>query len=423
MSLFENTLSQIDKAAKLMNLNSEIQRVLASPQKVIWVKFPVRMDDGSLRIFEGFRVQHNNYAGPYKGGIRYHQDVDMEEVKALAAWMTIKCSVVGIPLGGGKGGVIVNPKELSDAELERMTRKFVEALVSDIGPEKDVPAPDVNTTPRIMCWIAEEYAELVGEEMPGVVTGKPVEHGGSKGRSEATAQGGVFVFQEMLKDLNMNAAKTKIIVQGFGNAGGVVAKLLAAEGYQIVGVSDSQGGIYCNYGIDPEGLMQCKVEKKSVKECGVHSTELYGKEGATCSMVSNEELLEQECDVLILAALENQIHKDNAKNIKAKIVLELANGPITPEADEILADAGIIVVPDILANAGGVTVSYFEMLQNKNGKYWSEEEVKERLKEIMVAAWEEVETNSKKYKCTLREAAFITSILRIENKIRERGEF
>ena len=410
MSLFENTLKQIEKAASIMGLDENVKRILSVPQREVEVTLPVKMDDGSLKIFKGFRVQHNNAAGPYKGGIRYHQQVDMGEVKALSAWMTIKCSVVGIPLGGGKGGIIVDPKQLSLGELERLTRAYVRAIEPVIGPEIDVPAPDVNTNSQIMDWFADEYSKIRGKDLRGVVTGKSLEAGGSKGRNNATAQGGVYVLEEYAKTVSLNPKETKVIIQGFGNAGGVVAKLLSKAGYEIVGVSDSQGGIFCSQGLNVDELTSCKVEKKSVVNCG----------GATCKKVSNEELLEQECDILVLAALENQVSAKNAGNIKAKVILELANGPVMPEADEILDKKGIIAIPDILANAGGVTVSYFEMLQNADGKYWSEEEVNPKLKDIMVSAWEEVSANSKKYNCNLRDAAFITSLLRLEQKIREK---
>ncbi|MEK7672726.1 MAG: Glu/Leu/Phe/Val dehydrogenase [Patescibacteria group bacterium] len=421
MSLFENTLKQIEKAAALMNLNAEIKAILSVPQRIVEVSLPVRMDDGSLKIFTGFRIQHNNACGPYKGGFRYHPQVDMGEVKALSAWMSIKCSVVGIPLGGGKGGVIVDPKQLSEGELERLTRQYVRMVEPVIGPDRDVPAPDVNTNSKMMDWFADEYSKIKGKDLRGVVTGKTLAAGGSKGRDQATAQGGVYVLDEYSAENNLKPENTKVVIQGFGNAGGVAAKLLAAKGYEIIGASDSQGGIVCTKGIDPASLLKCKTENLSVNNCDVYVAELQGMEGATCKKVSNEELLETECDILILAALENQVHAQNADRIKAKIIIELANGPVTPEADEILAQRGIIVMPDILANAGGVTVSYFEMLQNADNNYWSEEDVNAKLKDIMVKAWKEVSENGKKYKCTLREAAFITSLSRIEGKIREKG--
>lgn len=421
MSLFESTIKQIKKAAKIMNLNKDVEAILSEPRRTVSVSLPIKMDDGHLKIFEGFRVQHNNVAGPHKGGFRYHQNVDMGEVKALAAWMTMKCSVVGIPLGGGKGGVIVDPKQLSEGEKERLTRAYVRAIADVIGPDLDVPAPDVNTNAQIMEWFADEYSKYVGKDAKGVVTGKPLSAGGSKGRENATAQGGVYVLEKYVEEQGWKPEETRVIIQGFGNAGGVVAKLLAMQGYNIVGVSDSKGGLYCNHGINPHDLLKCKVEKQSVIHCGVHMEDLSGIEGASCKMVTNEELLEQECDILVLAALENQVHAQNADKIKAKMVLELANGPTTPEADEILAKRGIVLMPDILANAGGVTVSYFEMLQNADDQYWEEDEVNEKLKEIMVKAWQEVSANADKYNCTYREAAFITALARLQDKMEEQG--
>lgn len=412
MSLFENTLKQINKAAKIMNLDPNVKTLMENPQRIVEVNIPVKMDSGSLKIFKGFRVQHSNYAGPYKGGIRYHQDVDMGEVTALSAWMSIKCSVVGIPLGGGKGGIIVNPKELSVGELERLTRGYVRAIEPVIGPDKDVPAPDVNTTPQIMDWFADEYCKLVGKDAKGVVTGKTLEHGGSKGRNIATAQGGVYVLDEVAKEKGFNPADTKVIIQGFGNAGGVMAQLLAKKGYQIIGASDSQGGLIFEKGFDPDKLLGCKAEKTTVVNCDI---DFGGKR------VTNEELLETECDILILAALENQVHEGNASNVKAKIVLELANGPTTPEADEILTKMGVMVVPDILANSGGVTVSWFEMLQNADNNYLTEEEALAKLLPIMVDGWKAVKANADKYGCTLREAAYVTALTRIEEKIKEKG--
>lgn len=417
MSLFENTLKQIEKAAKIMSLDPEVKSVMSVPQREIEVSLPVRMDNGSLRIFTGFRVQHNNACGPYKGGFRYHQQVDKGEVKALSAWMTIKCSVVGIPLGGAKGGVIVDPKLLSEGELERLTRKYVQLVAANVGPTIDVPAPDVNTTPKMMDWFADEYAKIQGKDLngegfalKGVVTGKTLPNGGSKGRGEATAQGGCYVLHEYAQSIGMEPAKTRVVIQGYGNAGGIAARLLAADGYSITGTSDSQGGVVSDKALDLPALTACKTEKKSV----VH----FASEGV--KVVTNEELLEADCDILVLAALENQVTVDNADKIKAKMILELANGPVTPEADEILAKKGIIVIPDILANAGGVTVSYFEMLQNAANKYWEEDEVKAKLKDIMVKAWQEVKANADKFTCPLREAAFITALARIEAKIKEK---
>ena len=423
MSLFDNTLRQIDRASEIIGLSDDIRNILSTPQRKVEVSLPIMMDDESLQIFQGFRVQHNNLLGPYKGGFRYHQQVDMEEIKALAAWMTIKCAVLDLPLGGAKGGIIVNPKELSDAEIERLTREYARKLEPVVGPDRDVPAPDVNTNAKIMDIFADEYSKIKGEDCPGVVTGKSLDAGGSKGRSTATAQGGIYVLGEYMKKTGKKPSETKVVIQGFGNAGGFAAKIIAELAYEIVGVSDSKGGIVCSHGINPNELMSCKIEKKTVKDCGIHVSEISGMDGSTCRMLGNLEILEQECDVLILAALENQITVDNAPQIKAKVILELANGPITPEADEILKEKGIIVIPDILANAGGVTVSYFEMKQNISGETWSEDKVNENLKEKMIIAWKEVSLNAEKHNSTLREAAFITALQRLENKIKSEGKF
>ena len=423
MSLFDNTLKQIDRASEIIGLSDDIRNILSTPQRKVEVSLPIMMDDETLRIFQGFRVQHNNLMGPYKGGFRYHQQVDMEEVKALAAWMTIKCAVLGLPLGGAKGGIIVNPKELSDAEIERLTREYARKLEPVVGPDRDVPAPDVNTNAKIMDIFADEYSKIKGEDCPGVVTGKSLDAGGSKGRSTATAQGGIYVLGEYMKKTGKKPSETKVVIQGFGNAGGFAAKIIAELAYEIVGVSDSKGGIVCSHGINPNELMSCKIEKKTVKDCGIHVSEISGMDGSTCRMLGHLEILEQECDVLILAALENQITVDNAHQIKAKVILELANGPITPEADEILKEKGIIVIPDILANAGGVTVSYFEMLQNISGETWAEDKVNENLKEKMIIAWEEVSLNAEKHSCSLREAAFITALKSLESKIKSEGKF
>lgn len=421
MSLFENTLKQIKTASKLMDLDKEIEQILSAPQRIIQVNVPIKMDDGTLKTFKGYRVQHNNYPGPYKGGIRYHQQVDLEEVKALSAWMTIKCSVVGLPLGGGKGGIEVNPKELSEAELERLTRKYIQLIEPVIGPTRDVPAPDVNTNPQIMEWIADEYSKIQGKDIRGVVTGKPLDKGGSKGRGNATAQGGFYLLEELVKTQNLDPSQTKVVIQGFGNAGSVMAKLMSEAGYQVVGASDSRGGLVCNHGINPEGLLACKAEKGTVNECVIEVADMDGENGSSCKRITNEELLEEECDILVLAALENQVTSKNAKNIKAKMIVELANGPIAPEADPILDEMGITVIPDILANAGGVTVSYFEMLQNEADDYWEESDVNQKLKEKIVPALKEVSANVEKYSCNYRTAAFITAIQRIEKIIKEKN--
>ncbi len=413
MSLFENTLKQINEAAEIMNLDKDIITILSHPKRVLQVSMPVQMDSGEIKVFEGFRVQHNDLAGPFKGGIRYHEQVDMGEVKALAAWMTMKCSVVGIPLGGSKGGIIVDPKKLSKRELEQLTRRYVDRIQAFIGPNKDVPAPDVNTNGQIMAWIVDEYMKLGNLNKKGVVTGKPIECGGSAGRDTATSQGGIYVLDEIAVEKGIKPEETRVIVQGFGNAGSHMARLLHEKGYKVCGVSDSHGGMYCKDGIDPTQMISCKKEKGSVVECS--------SAGSACEKCTNEELIEKDCDILVLAAFENQVHKDNANNVKAKIIIELANGPVTPEADKILNDKGAMIVPDILANAGGVTVSYFELVQNEAQYYWDVEKVQRRLKPIMVRAWQRVYEISKKYSCTLRQAAFISAMTRLKAIMEARG--
>lgn len=414
MSLFENTIRQMRQAASIMKLDPNVEEILSTPHKILEVSVPVKMDNGSLRVFKGFRVQHNNACGPYKGGIRFHQDVDMEEVKALATWMTMKCSVVGIPLGGGKGGVIVDSHELSETELEKLTRAYIRAIEVLIGPKKDVPAPDMYTNPQIMAWAADEFSKLRGENTLGVVTGKPLEVGGSVGRADSTSQGGIYVLEEMIHDYNLQPESTRVVVQGFGNAGANVAMMLHDRGFKVIGVSDSRGGLYCEEGINPHATHSCKMDKGSVVDC-------MGEGGGNCRVITNEELLELECEVLFLSAMENQVTEDNAERIKARVIIELANGPVTPDADEILEKKGVIVVPDILANAGGVTVSYFELVQNEANFYWTAEEVQERLKKIMVESWKNVCEIGKKYNCTLRQAAFIAALKRLEGAIKLRG--
>lgn len=422
-SFFQNTLNLIQKAVKIMDLSESVQEILSNPDKIIEVSIPVRMDSGKMKVFRGFRVQHCNLPGPYKGGIRYHPDVDMEEVKALATLMTFKCSVVGLPLGGGKGGIIVDPKKLSPAELERLTRKYAERITPFIGPLKDVPAPDVNTDGQIMGWIADEYSKLVGQNTIGVVTGKPLPFGGSLGRDKATARGGFYVLEEVMKAMKLSPAKTNVIIQGFGNAGANAARILDEAGFRIVAASDSKGGIHCKDGIHAIKAIQCKMERGSIHECTVagDKVDYHVSKGAACVRISNEELLEMECDLLVLSALENQITEKNAGRIKAKMILELANGPINPEADAILEKKGIMVIPDILANAGGVTVSYFELVQNQMNYYWSSDEVQERLKHIMVEAYKKVSEMKEKYHCSFRMAAFITAFSRLAGLMKIRS--
>ena len=414
MALYENTLKQMKKAADLINLDGELRTILEEPMRIVEVSIPVRLDGGSLRIFKGYRSQHNNFAGPFKGGIRYHQQVDLSEVKALSAWMTMKCSVVGIPMGGGKGGIIVNPKELSETELETLSRGYARAIAPVIGDQVDVPAPDVNTNGKIMSWMKDEYSKFVGKDTPGVITGKPLEDGGSEGRATATAQGGIYVLEELAKDKNIVPSETTVIIQGYGNAGGYMAKMLHEQGYIIKGVSDSRGCLVASEGgFDPEKVSAIKASKGSV-------TDARGEAGFENGVVCHdEEFLTSECDILVLAALENQITAENADKFRAKYILELANGPVTPEADVILADKGIVVVPDILANAGGVTVSYFEWYQNVNDEKWEYDAIQEKLVKIMKDAYKDVSGNASKYSCDMRTAAFITAMKRLEGLYEE----
>jgi glutamate dehydrogenase len=416
MALYENTLKQMKKAADLINLDGELRTILEEPMRIVEVSIPVRLDGGSLRIFKGYRSQHNNFAGPFKGGIRYHQQVDLSEVKALSAWMTMKCSVVGIPMGGGKGGVIVNPKELSVGELERLSRGYARAIAPVIGDQVDVPAPDVNTNGQIMSWIKDEYSKFVGKETPGVITGKPLEDGGSIGRSDATAQGGIYVLDKLAEDKGINPSEASVIIQGYGNAGGFMAKMLHDKGYTIKGVSDSRGCLVASEGgFDPERVSAIKAEKGSVVDA-------KGEEGfENVTICDDSEFLTAECDILVLAALENQITAENADKFKAKYILELANGPVTPEADSILEQKGIIVVPDILANAGGVTVSYFEWYQNVNDEKWTYEQVQEKLVKIMHDAYADVSGNASEFGCDMRTAAFITAMKRLAKLYEEVG--
>lgn len=409
MNAYDNALRQLEKAAKIMNLDQEVLAKLSMPEKVVMASLPVRMDDGSLQVFQAYRVQYNSARGPYKGGIRFHPQVDLDEVKALSFWMAIKSAVVGIPMGGGKGGVIVDPKVLSQAELERLSRAWVRAFRSVIGPEKDIPAPDVYTTPQIMAWMADEFSKLEGKPSLGVVTGKPLEYGGSLGRDTATAMGGFYVLQEAVKTTELKDKDLTVAIQGFGNAGSVMAKLLHDNGHKVVALADSKSVIYNSKGINIDEVAEHKVKNRSLK--GFKGT----KE------ISTEELLALDVDVLVPAALENQITKDNAGSVKAKIVVELANGPTTPEADEILYKNKVVVIPDVLANAGGVTVSYFEWLQNTANNYWSAEEVDGELRERMIPAWNDVYTTAESYKVDNRTASFIAALKKIELATKVRG--
>jgi glutamate dehydrogenase (NAD(P)+) len=400
---------QFDLAAEMLSLDPGLRRVLREPRRELTVHFPVHMDDGNVQVFTGYRVQHNLGRGPAKGGIRYHQDVTLDEVKALAMWMTWKCAVVGIPYGGGKGGVVVDPKKLSKKELEGLSRRFFTEISVLIGPERDIPAPDVNTTPQIMAWFMDTYSMHAGYTVPGVVTGKPISLGGSEGRNEATARGCVFTVVKAAAHLGLDLHKATVAVQGYGNAGAIAAQLMRDEGSKIVAVSDSTGGIRNMAGLDPDKVLAWKKEHGTVQG-------FPGSED-----ISNAELLETECDVLIPAAYENQITARNAANIKAKIVAEAANGPTTPEADEILHDRGVFMIPDILCNAGGVTVSYFEWVQDLNRDHWTEKEVNAKLKVIMEKAFDEVLAQSQKHGVNMRTGAYLNAVQRVADATAMRG--
>jgi glutamate dehydrogenase/leucine dehydrogenase len=403
-------LKQLQETAKIINLDEGIHKILAKPKRVLTVSLPVKMDDGRIEVFTGFRSQHNDARGPFKGGIRYHPQVTIEEVMALSMWMTWKCAIVGIPLGGGKGGIICNPKNMSNLELERMTRRYAYAISDIIGPYTDIPAPDVYTGGQEMAWIMDTYSTLKGNRSePAVITGKPLPIGGSLGRTEATGRGLSFTVREAAKRLNINMNGATVVVQGFGNAGQFAAQLVEEQGAKVIAVSDTQGAIINKNGFSVNELIKFKLENKSIHDFP-GSTE-----------ISNDELLTTECTILIPAALENQITKDNASKIKTKIVAEAANGPTTPEADQIFYESNILVIPDVLANSGGVTVSYFEWLQNLRREYWSEAEVNERLDVIMTKAFAEVYDAHQKYNTNMRTASIALAVNRVADAIKLRG--
>jgi len=407
---FENSRKQLAKCADILGLDESVHEMLRHPMRELRVTLPVRMDDGTIKVFEGFRIQYNDARGPTKGGIRFHPEENIDTVRALAAWMTWKCAVVDIPLGGGKGGVICNPKEMSEGELERLSRKYISSIAQIIGPRKDIPAPDVYTNPKIMAWMVDEFSKISSFNQPGVVTGKPLTMGGSLGRGDATARGGLYTVREAAKVLGIDLKDAKIAIQGFGNAGYYAAKLATEMfGSKIVAISDSRGGVMNMDCIDPEAANQYKAKTGSVT--GMPNT----------TPISNEAILELNVEVLIPAALENVITEKNAHKINAKIVAELANGPTTPAADEILFQRGIHVIPDFLCNAGGVTVSYFEMVQNFYMYYWSEIRVHTRLDRKMTDAYKAVYSASQKYNIDMRTAAYVVSIERVVTAMKDRG--
>lgn len=409
-----NSLDMVQKQLKTAivksNLKTDIYDILKEPLKVISVSIPIKMDNGSTRVFKGYRAQHNDVLGPLKGGIRFHPDVSLDEVKALSMWMTFKCAIVDVPYGGGKGGIVCNPCELSQSELERLSRAYIDAIFPLIGPEKDIPAPDVNTDSQIMAWMMDEYSKLKGHNSFGVITGKPLLLGGSLGRTEATAQGCVYILEEVVKQLNLDLNSLTVTIQGFGNVGSHIAKILFDKKVKIVGLSDVKGGIYNPEGLNPYHVLRHVAATGSV----------INYPGT--KFIDNKELLELNCDVLIPAAIENQITVQTAHNVKAKIILEAANGPTTLQADKILAAKNVIVVPDIIANAGGVTVSYFEWIQNNSGLYWSEEKINRKLRDMMVRAFDEIYMIMEMKKdVTMREAAYIKAIQKLNAGMESRG--
>jgi glutamate dehydrogenase (NAD(P)+) len=406
---FESMMSRFDHAALLLDLDPDLYKVLRVPNREITVYIPVYMDDGHIEVFTGFRVQHNFARGPAKGGIRYAPDVTLDEIRALAAWMTWKCAVVNIPFGGAKGGVICDPKQMSLGEVERMTRRYTAELIDFIGPERDVPAPDLNTNEQTMAWIMDTYSMHARHTVTAVVTGKPIDLSGSRGRREATGRGLLVVTDEAIERLNMKKSETRVVIQGSGNVGATAARLLYETGYKVIALSDIHGGIYNSKGLKvPEVL----------EYLGAHrSLEKY----PDAEPVSNHELLELDCDVLLPAATENQVTSQNAERVKCRILCEGANGPTTAAADDILERKGVFVIPDILANAGGVTCSYFEWVQDRMGYFWKEDMVNERLKDIMVASFNDVCKYAQTHSVNMRIAAYMLAIDRVAYITRTRG--
>jgi glutamate dehydrogenase (NAD(P)+) len=408
MNAFDNAQLQLKRAQDAAQYTEKDLLFLKTPKRAVHVTIPVKLDNGNVEYFKGFRVMYNDTRGPGKGGIRFHPQVDEHEVKALSFWMTIKNAVVDLPLGGGKGGVIIDPSKYSKTELERVSRGYVRALHGVLGPEQDVPAPDVYTNPQVMSWMVDEYETITGKHAPGLITGKPLELGGSKARGYSTAMGGAYVLKESAELFDMDPVQTTVVIQGFGNAGMHMARILSGWGYKIVGISDSSTGIYVEGGIDIDKAIAYKQKNKKLTGFG-------GKE------ITNEELLALKTDVLVPAALENAITEKNVTTIKAKLIIELANGPVTPQADLILEKNDVVVMPDVLANAGGVAVSYFEWVQNVYGYYWSEEEVLDKLEKKMVRSFKDIHSLVKEHDVSYRTAAFMLALSRIVGAQRLRG--
>lgn len=410
--IFSDAIKRLDSASKYADIHPEALERLKTHKSILQVSIPVRMDDGSLRIFTGYRARHNDTLGPTKGGIRYHPNVSISEVKALSFWMTCKCAAVGLPYGGGKGGIIVDVKELSNAELERLSRGYIRAIADVIGPDLDIPAPDMYTNSRIMAWMMDEYNTIVRKQVPAVITGKPIGLGGSLGRDDATGRGGYYCLVDLAKKRQWKPSEIKVAIQGYGNAAQAIARLLYRDGYKIVAISDSSSGVYNGAGLDIMEAEKTKAKTGRVSQC---------VETIKCEPIGNEELLELDVDVLVPAAMENMITIENAARIRASVVVELANGPTTTDADEILNRNGVFMLPDILANAGGVTVSYFEWVQNRACFYWSLDEVHERLQTIMVREFNNIYDLSKEKKIDMRTAAYAHAIRRIGRAIESMG--
>lgn len=408
---FQNFVDRVEVTAKTFDLDSALIKTFLEPNNIVQEDIAVETSLGE-KVFPVYRVQFNNARGPYKGGIRFHPEANLDEVKSLAAMMAIKCAVVGIPLGGAKGGVQINPKEYSQEDLQKVSRAWARTMSGVIGVDQDIPAPDVYTNPQVMAWMLDEYEKVAGVSEPGVITGKPLPLGGSLGRGTATAQGGVYVLDQFLENNGKEGIPQRVAVQGFGNAGGFAAKILHSRGHTVVAVSDSSGGLYSADGLDPYAIHLKKEDGERINNMD------FGHE---TQKISNEELLKVDCDVLVLAALDNQLRADNAGEVRASVILELANGPTTPEADAILESNNITVIPDVLANAGGVTVSYFEWVQNRTGYYWELPEVDEKLKKIMVTAFDGVTATSKEKKTSLRQASFLLALERILEVMALRG--
>ncbi|TYR79547.1 Glu/Leu/Phe/Val dehydrogenase [Priestia megaterium] len=408
LNLFLSTQTVIEKAVKKMGYSDAMFELLKEPLRMLKVRIPVKMDDGSTKVFTGFRSQHNDAAGPTKGGVRFHPSVTEEEVKALSIWMTLKCGIANLPYGGGKGGIICDPRNMSFGELERLSRGYVRAVSQIVGPTKDIPAPDVYTNSQIMAWMMDEYSSLREFDSPGFITGKPIVLGGSQGRETATARGVTICIEEAVKKKGIALTDARIVIQGFGNAGSFLAKFMHDAGAKVIGISDVYGGLYDPNGLDIDYLLDRRDSFGTVSQLFNHT-------------ISNEELLELDCDILVPAAISNQITEKNAHQIKASIVVEAANGPTTIEATEILADRGVLLVPDILASAGGVTVSYFEWVQNNQGYYWSEEEVQTKLRKVMVDSFETIYALSQTHRVDMRLAAYMVGIRKAAEASHFRG--